>query len=113
MKTIFKPTSILVAVVLILLLSSFLSSSESNYKYAIMRVADPLKGSYLEGKICIVYENGIIEETALEKSKGEDFLSKNIKKINDAINNISSKGYQLVTQTVDQYNVHNYTFVKK
>lgn len=63
------------------------------------------------GKIVIVYEDGKSEEIILEKLHAKTFVANAIK-INQAINGIANKGYELVTYGRGDY-FTEYAFIKK
>ncbi|MDB5281277.1 MAG: hypothetical protein JWO06_352 [Bacteroidota bacterium] len=85
-----------------------------------MRVFDCNKSvgmgtGYIAAKIFIVYESGDTEtESLLPFSEKNEF--ENLKKINQVINKLKSKGYFLISQytTGEQGNlISDYTFLKQ
>ena len=88
--------------------------------YATMRVFDCNKGvgmgsGYLTARVFIVYEDSTTEDIPiLPYSEKNELL--NLKKINQIINKLKSKGYFLISQytTGEQGNlVSDYTFLKQ
>jgi|ERR1019366_7382433 hypothetical protein len=88
--------------------------------YATMRVFDCNKSvgmgtGYIAAKIFIVYENGETEtDVLLPFSDKNEF--ENLKKVNQVINKLKSKGYFLISQytTGEQGNlISDYTFLKQ
>ena len=101
-------TATLTLVLIIILTSAFNSQQSNGNKFLTMRTFQAFgKGS----KIMIVYEDGKTEEIELEKYAVDNFLPNTVK-INQAINNISNKGYELFSVTGAEM-VSLYTFVKK
>lgn len=78
-------------------------------KYATMRVYE---SNNTKGKIVIVYEDGKMEEIELNIWTFKH-MSDNSVKINQTLNNIASKGYDLVAITGTPINVTIYEFIKK
>ena len=114
MKTkLFKTTITLILLIVgSFLLTSFLTP-QNQKKFITVRVLE-CKGAW-DSHISIGYEDGKIEEIALEKFSQISFTS-NTKKINEVINTISNKGYDLITQSSaggENIFVHTYTFERK
>jgi hypothetical protein len=105
-------TPILFISLSVMLLVSFAFSNRSNEQknYATMRTIESALGNF--SKIMIVYEDGKTEEIALERSASTNLLNNAIL-INNSINAISSKGYELVSSHGIGDQVTTYTFVKK
>ena len=88
--------------------------------YATVRVFDCNKSvsmgtGYISAKIFIVYEDGNTEEIPLLGYSEKNELE-NLKKINQTINKLKSKGYFLIAQytTGEQGNlISDYTFLKQ
>jgi hypothetical protein len=101
---------------IIILASSFNkdnAQSESKGKYATMRTLEGGGMTLLtDNKIVIVYEDGKIEEIELAKSKSSN-VTENIKKINDQLNIMSSRGYELFATSGTDMFTTTYTFIKK
>jgi len=77
--------------VLFFLLTAFYNADSRN-KYVTMCVFEV----YGAAKIVIAYEDGKTEELALNRFVSKNFVS-NTKIINDAINGLSIKGYELLS----------------
>lgn len=85
-----------------------------------MRVFDCNKGvgmgsGYLQAKIIIVYEDGRSEEIGLQPYS-EKTETDNLKKINEVINQLKSKGYFLISQSTTGEQgalVTDYSFLKQ
>ena len=106
MKT--KLVSALIALLLIILFaSSFHKPQELNNKYVVMRTYE---GGTLTrtGMIMIVYEDETIQEIELDKIG----TTRNTIKINNAINTICKKGYELVSSNGGDF-LNTYIFVRK
>ena len=112
---------------LILPLSAFFFFSQCAFSqttptggYATARVFDCNRGiamgsGYIASKIFIVYEDGTTEEIQLLPYNEKNELE-NLKKINQTINKLRTKGYFLVAQytTGEQGNlISDYTFLKQ
>lgn len=83
-------------------------ASESNLEYATMRTTEfTLSG---QSSIILVYE-GKTEELELDKVSPKNMAS-NTLKIHQAIGLLSSKGFELVSQSGGDY-ISMYTFVRK
>jgi hypothetical protein len=88
--------------------------------YATMRVFDcnravGMGSGYISAKIFIVYEDSTTEQISILPYSEKNELE-NLKKINQVINKLKSKGYFLISQytTGDQGNlVTDYTFLKQ
>lgn len=88
--------------------------------YATMRVFDCNKSvgmgsGYIAAKVFIVFEDGTTEDVALAPYSEKNELE-NLKKINQLINKLKSKGYFLISQytTGEQGNlISDYTFLKQ
>lgn len=85
-----------------------------------MRVFDCNKAigmgsGYITAKIFIIYEDGTSEEIPLLHYSEKNEIE-NLKKVNQTINKLKSKGYFLITQytTGEQGNlISDYTFLKQ
>lgn len=85
-----------------------------------MRVFDCNKAvgmgtGYIAAKIFIVYEDGTTEDVNLQPYSEKNELE-NLKKVNQTINKLKSKGYFLIAQytTGEQGNlISDYTFLKQ
>jgi hypothetical protein len=102
-------TATLTLALIIILASAFNKQQGSGNKYLTMRAFQATIGK--GSKIIIVYENGKTEEIELEKYNVDNFLANTIT-INQAINNVSSKGYELISVTGAEL-TSLYTFVKR
>lgn len=114
MKILFKSklTISIIAICGILLLSSFLNQQAKGNKYLLMRVFEMPKGHPFDSKIIVVYEDGRTEEIQLERSKADNTVIV-AKKINETINTIAERGYELVTITSNGGQSYTYNFVKR
>ena len=85
-------------------------------KYATMRVYETSINSGLakSSKIIIVYENGQVEEVKLEGMRLTN-SNENIKIINAKVNELATKGYELISVTGygNDINITTYTFKMK
>lgn len=109
MKTIStKLTIATFSVSIILLLTSAINQDAGQDKYATLRISEAGDSN---SKMAVVYENGKIEEFEMD-SWGSKTFNSNSLKINQALNMLASKGYDLVSSTGGDY-MTNYTFVKK
>ena len=106
---------------LILLISSIATLVKAqDGGYATMRVFDCNKAvgmgsGYITAKVFIVYEDGTTEDIALLPYSEKNEIE-NLKKMNQIINKMKSKGYFLISQytTGEQGNlVSDYTFLKQ
>ena len=113
-----KKFRLYIPVFLFLLLFRF--SKAQSGGYATVRVFDCNKSismgsGYISAKIFIVYEDGSTEEIPLLGYNEKNELE-NLKKINQTINMLKSKGYFLIAQytTGEQGNlISDYTFLKQ
>jgi len=96
------------ALVSVFFIGSSFNRSEAGNKYATMRTFEGAMGS---AAIVIVYDDGRTEDLDLGSLKGSNMLPNSVK-INNAINSIAAKGYELVSTCAGDY-VATYTFVKK
>ncbi len=95
-------------------------SAQKQGGYATMRVFDCNKSvgmgsGFIAAKVFIVYEDGTTEDLPLLPYSERNELE-NLKKINQIINGLKSKGYFLISQytTGDQGNlISDYTFLKQ
>jgi hypothetical protein len=95
-----------------LLVFSFKQSSPG-YKYLTLRTIEIPAGGYpYEPSIIIIYEDGQSEQIQLGKFKESNFLS-NTKKINETINVIANKGYELFSVSGNDIMTSTYIFIKK
>lgn len=94
---------------ILLVCLAFSNHSNEQKNYAIMRTIESTLGNF--SKIMIVYEDGKTEEIALERSASTNLLNNAIV-INNTINTISNKGYELVSSHGLGDQVSTYTFVK-
>ena len=95
---------------ILLVCLAFSNQSNEQKNYATMRTIESTLGNF--SKIMIVYEDRKTEEIALERSATNNLLNNAIV-INNTINAISSKGYELVSSHGIGDQVSTYTFVKK
>lgn len=95
---------------MLLVCLAFSNQTDEQKNYATMRTIESALGNF--SKIMIVYEDGKTEEIALERSATNNLLNNAIV-INNTINTISSKGYELVSSHGIGDQVSTYTFVKK
>jgi hypothetical protein len=93
-------------VLTILLISSF-NKQTSGTKYASIRTVEVAIGS--SSRIIVVYD-GKTEEFELAKGSAGNF-SPNTAQINQAVNMLAAKGYELVSQSGGDY-ISMYTFAK-
>jgi hypothetical protein len=94
----------------IFLTTAFKGQESSQNKYASMLTWEAEIGG--SSKIIIVYEDNKTEEIELEKFKIGNFTGNTIK-VNTAINNLASKGYELISSTGLDTQRAMYTFIKK
>lgn len=95
---------------MLLVCLAFSNHTNEQMNYATMRTIESALGNF--SKIMIVYEDGKTEEIALERSTTNNLLNNAIV-VNNTINAISSKGYELVSSHGIGDQVSTYTFVKK
>jgi hypothetical protein len=114
MKNQKKTIIILAALAVVLILSSFYSG-ENETKYLTVRTIE-FYGGVFDSKIVIVDENGTIQEKDLEKMRSKT-LGENARRINEVLNNLSSKGYSLASSSASGFGtdglVNLYIFQKK
>lgn len=104
-----------VLVVLVILFSSFNEHQKQEQKenrYLTMRV---IEGGAVavpwDNKIITAYDDGKMEEIPLDKTRPGNF-STNLKKVNDQINSLSGKGYELVGMSGTDQLITTYVFKK-
>ena len=86
------------------------SGQQSSKKYVTMRT---FESNGPDHQIVIAYEDGSVEQIDLIRPyKIVDFVA-NLKKINETINNLASKGYELVSTSGTDVQTTTYVFVKK
>lgn len=110
---------LLIFPILLLFLMPQLTKAQAG-GYATVRVFDCNKAvslgtGYIAAKIFIVYEDGNTEEIPLLAYSDKNELE-NLKKINQTINKLKTKGYFLIAQytTGEQGNlISDYTFLKQ
>ena len=108
MKTTTKALIFSIALIpTVMLISSFINPT-SEIKYATMRTFEGALGG--TSKIILVYD-GKTEELELSKGSVSNQVS-NTLQINQALNILSSKGYELVSQSGGDI-ISMYSFVKK
>ena len=115
-----QPFLLFAFALMILLFFNPHSTSAQQGGYATVRVFDCNKSvsmgtGYISAKIFIVYEDGNTEEIPLLGYSEKNELD-NLKKINQTINKLKSKGYFLIAQytTGEQGNlISDYTFLKQ
>jgi len=95
---------------ILLVCLAFSNHTNEQKNYATMRTIESALGNF--SKIMIVYEDGKTEEIVLERSASTNWLNNSIV-INNTINAISNKGYELVSSHGLGDQVSTYTFVKK
>ena len=86
-----------------IMVSAFKPNNVAN-KYATIRIYEG------QSKIVMVYD-GKTEELKINKPSPDNIVS-NTAKINEVINLMASKGYELISQSGGDSN-HMYTFIKK
>lgn len=102
----------LFAIISFFALSSFLNSPNEKKQYATLRVFEPYAGSAsFDARIIIAYEDSKVEEIDIDKFKSSN-LAANTKKINETVNAVSGKGYELISVTSGAIST-TYTFEKK
>jgi len=111
MKTTTSKTLIASAtLILAFVIASSFRTGANGQKYASMTVRETTAGipdGGFDSKILIIYEDSKSEEIPLEKLKSSTY-SANRTKINEALNTMATKGYELVS--VDN---QSYVFIKK
>jgi hypothetical protein len=108
MKTTRVLTVVISAIAAFFLLTSFLNHQQAQNKYLTLWTTQ----GGLDTKIVIVYEDGNTEEIDLDKFKPSSHTS-NAKKINEAINSVANKGYELIAMSGTDLVTNTYIFVKK
>jgi membrane protein implicated in regulation of membrane protease activity len=108
MKTITKVFIFLVAFIPAIILVSSFTGQTAEIKYATIRTVESAVGS--NSKVVLVYE-GKTEEIHLDKATWDGYAP-NALKINQAINILAAKGYELVAQSGGDM-ISMYSFVKK
>jgi len=97
----------------IVFLTSAISKQQTGEgKYLSMKVFEDYSAAVNYSQIIIAYEDGKIEEIVLEKGKPSN-RQVNLQKINETINKLSLKGYQLLTESGTDYQGTTYTFIKR
>jgi hypothetical protein len=105
-----KLVTVAVALTLIIFLTSAFNKQQGGgAKYLTMRTFQAVMGG--GSKILIVYEDGKTEEIELEKYSVGNMLPNSVK-INQAVNYLSDKGYELSTVTGAETS-SLYVFIKK
>lgn len=81
-----------------------------------MRVSEQYSPMGGDKSITIVYPDGKEESIDLERTKSSD-VGRNLKKINEVLNKIKSKGYKLITASSSNFGdagfIVDYTFEKE
>lgn len=99
-----------VTLTLVFLIASSFGTDMTGYKYATMYATEttvgPLAG--FDYEIVIIYEDDKIEKIPLEKNNNAGTFLSNKVKINRTLNNMATKGYELICS-----NGNMYTFLKK
>lgn len=108
MKTTTKALIFLIALIPTTLLVSSFTKTATETKYATMRTLEAAMGNM--SKIILVYD-GKTEEIELGNGTKSNLIP-NALKINQAINMLASKGYDLVSQSGGEMSTI-YSFVKK
>jgi hypothetical protein len=86
------------------------SQEQQKNKYLTMKVVESGGVNVLwDNKIIVAYDDGKIDEIPLEKSKPGNFAA-NLKKVNDEINNLSNKGYELIEMSGSDQLMTTYVF---
>jgi hypothetical protein len=93
------------AIMLVIFLISSFRPSDAGSKYLTLRTWETFD------KMIVIYEDGKTEEFALDKFTAKNFVAVSLK-VNQTINNIASKGYELVSSTGGD-NITTYIFQKK
>jgi hypothetical protein len=96
MKTLWLPA----AIISVVLLSSFLPG-EGTTRYLTVRTIEFYAGMF-DSKIVVVDENGDIKEHDLEKMRSKT-LGENARRINTVLNDLSKKGYELVSSSASGF----------
>jgi hypothetical protein len=107
MKTTTKSAIFSLALISAIILISSFTKQTSGTKYATIRSIETVMGG---SKIILAYD-GKTEEMGLENGTIKN-MTPNTLKINDAINMMAAKGYELVSQSGGE-TISMYTFVKK
>ena len=111
MKTTTSKTLIASAtLILAFIITSSFGTGVTGQKYATMTVRESIAGipdGGYDSKILIVYEDNKNEEVSLEKLKASTYAA-NRTKINETLNSMATKGYELVS--IDN---QSYVFIKK
>ncbi len=108
MKTTTKALIFSVALIPTIMLISSFTKQTTETKYATIRTVETALGS--ASKIILAYD-GKTEELELDKGSNNN-MTPNTLKINQAMNILSAKGYELVSQSGGDY-ISMYSFVKK
>jgi hypothetical protein len=108
MKTTTKALIFSIALIPTIMLISSFTKQTTETKYATIRTVEAAMGG--SSKIILAYE-GKTEELDLDKGSVGN-MTPNTLKINQAINILASKGYELVAQSGGDY-ISMYSFVKK
>lgn len=108
MKTTTKALIFSIALIPTIMLVSSFTKPPTETKYATMRTIEAAMGGM--SKIILVYD-GKTEELELSKGSSSN-QTPNTLQINQAMNTLASKGYELVSQSGGDY-ISMYSFVKK
>jgi hypothetical protein len=87
-------------------------SQQAGNKYLTLRTYESGLSAVISPMIAIVYDDGNTETITLERPSNPAKALANVKKINETINLISAKGYELVTTCGSDIQT-TYTFIKK
>jgi len=104
-------TAVLTLGLIIILASAFNKQQTADTKFLTMRTFESNIPAY-DSRITIVYEDNKFEEIPLEKWKQSNWTG-NLQKINETLNKLSAKGYQLVATSGTDGISTTYTFMKK
>lgn len=103
----------MLAIVAVIGVPGFSQQAASNGGILTMRTIETWNGIY-DNSITIVYENGSVEKTELKRLRIGD-MSQNLTIINEHLNKIQAKGYDLVSTAgggADGIIITTYTFKK-
>ena len=103
----------MLAIVAVIGVPGFSQQAASNVGILTMRTIETWNGIY-DNSITIVYENGSVEKTELKRLRTGD-MSQNLTIINEHLNKIQAKGYDLVSTAgggADGIIITTYTFKK-
>ncbi len=111
MKSMTKLNLSLIALVAFLLCTSFLTKQQTNTnKYLTLRVSEGPAPAF-DPKIIIVYEDSKVEEIVIDKYRTSNWVA-NLKKINETLNTLAGKGYEVVAMSGTDLLSTTYTLVK-